>query len=221
MNSSWISRTAFTGAAAAIAVVVAAVPAFAHVSVSAPDAARGGSAILTFQVPNESATNSSTTELVVRIPGVTAVDTQAMPGWKAVAAKDSARNVTAVTWTADPGGGIGPGQFAQFSVLANGLPDTERLTMPAVQTYADGQVVKWEQEPTTGGPESEYPAPSLKLAAKHAGGVENHGDIPSAMPEKGGSTSDTTARWLGVIGIVLGALGLIAGIGLGVTRRKA
>jgi uncharacterized protein YcnI len=217
MNTSWISRTAFTCAAAAIAVVVAAAPAFAHVTVSAPDASRGGSAVLVFRVPNESATNSATVELAVQIPGVTAADTEAVPGWKVVAHKDG--NVTAITWTADPGGGIGPGQFGQFSVLANGLPDTATLRMPAVQTYADGQVVKWDQQSTDKGSEPEYPVPSLSLAAKQAGGAENHGAIP-AMSTGSGSASDSTARWLGVVGIVLGALGLLAGIGLTVLRRK-
>jgi len=219
MNSSLISRAAFTGTAAAVALVVAAAPAFAHVSVSALGASRGGSAVLTFRVPNESTTNSATTELMVRIPGVTAADTEAMAGWKAVVHKDTASNTTDITWTAEPGGGIGPDQFGEFSVLANGLPDTDRLTMPAAQTYADGNVVKWDQESTTGA-EPEYPAPSLKLAARQSGGAEDHGDIPSASPSSG-SSSDTTARWLGVIGIVVGALGLIAAVGLQVLRRKA
>ncbi len=219
MNSSWISRIACAGAAAAFAMVLLAAPASAHVTVSSPDAARGGSAVLTFRVPNESATNSATIELMVQIPGLTAADTQVMPGWRAVASKDSARNVTAITWTADPGGGIGPGQFAQFSVLANGLPDTDTLTMPSVQTYADGQVVMWDQETTAGASEPEHPAPSLALGAKKSGGAENHGDIRIAASE-GKSSSDTTARWLGVIGIVLGAVGSIAGAGSLIARRK-
>jgi uncharacterized protein YcnI len=219
MNSSWLSRTSLTGAAAAFAVVLMAAPASAHVTVSSPDAARGGSAVLTFRVPNESVTNSATIELIVQIPGSTAVDTQAMPGWKAVANKDAARNVTAITWTADPGGGIGPGQFEQFSVLANGLPDTGTLTMPAVQTYADGQVVKWDQETTAGVSEPEYPAPSLTLAAKQSGGANNHGEIRTATSED--ESRDTTARWLGVIGVVLGVVGVIAGVGALTSRRRA
>ncbi|MGQ4596432.1 DUF1775 domain-containing protein [Nocardia sp. R6R-6] len=203
--------------AAAAAVLIAAAPASAHVTVSAPDAARGGSAVLVFRVPNESATNSPTVELTVQFPGVTDVDTEAVPGWKAVARKDG--NVTAITWTADAGGGIGPGQFGQFSVLANGLPDTDEITTPAIQTYADGQVVKWDQSATDQG-EPEYPAPTLALAAKQSGGAENHGDIP-AMSTSSGSFSDDTARRLGIIGIVLGALGLLAGVGTAVMRRKS
>ncbi|WP_433728107.1 YcnI family protein [Nocardia sp. CA-129566] len=215
MNKSWLGRAGLTGVAAAAVVVIAAAPASAHVTVSAPDAARGGSAVLEFRVPNESVTNSPTVELAVQIPGVTAIDTEAVPGWKAVTHKDG--NVTTVTWTADSGGGIGPGQFGEFSVLANGLPDMDKLTMPAVQTYADGEVIKWDQSASDKG-EPEYPAPTLALAAEQSGGAENHGDIP-AMSTSGGASSDDTARWLGVIGIVLGALGLLIGGGA-VMRRK-
>lgn len=215
MNKSWLGRAGSTVVAAAV-VVIAAAPAAAHVTVSAPDAARGGSAVLVFRVPNESVTNSPTVELAVQIPGVTAIDTEAMPGWKAVTHKDG--DVTAVTWTADSGGGIGPGQFGEFSVLANGLPDKAKITMPAVQTYADGEVIKWDQSATDKG-EPEYPAPTLALAAEQSGGAHNHGDIP-AMSTSSGSSSDDTARWLGVIGIVLGALGLLIGGGAVMRRRQ-
>ncbi|WP_040866949.1 YcnI family copper-binding membrane protein [Nocardia exalbida] len=220
MNSSWLVRAASAGAAAAFVATVAAAPALAHITVSGPDASRGGSGVLVFRVPNESGTGSPTVEVAVQIPGVTAADTEAAPGWKAVVRKDAARNVTDITWTADAGGGIGPSQFGQFSVLANGLPDTETVTIPAVQTYADGQVVRWDQNADGDGSEPERPAPSLTLAAKQSGGVDNHGDIQSAASSSS-SSSDTTARWLGGIGIALGALGLLAALGMGVARRRS
>lgn len=218
MKNSLIYRAGFTGVAAAAAVVIAAAPAGAHVSVSAPDAARGGSAVLTFRVPNESATGSPTTALTVQFPALTEVNTQAMPGWRAEVARDADHKVTGVTWTADAGGGIGPGQFGSFAVLADGLPDTDSITMPATQTYADGQVVKWDQT-SSGGSEPENPAPVLQLAPKQSG-TAGHGDIKTAMPQSP-SEKDTTARWLGSIGIVLGALGLLGVLGLGFARRKS
>ncbi|WP_067463344.1 YcnI family copper-binding membrane protein [Nocardia amamiensis] len=220
MNSTWFVRTASASVAAAFVATAAVAPAFAHITVSGPEASRGGSGVLVFRVPNESATGSPTVEFAVQIPGVTAVDTEAVPGWKAVVRKDSERNATDITWTADAGGGIGPSQFGQFSVLANGLPDTETMTVPAVQTYADGQVVRWDQKADGDGPEPERPAPSLTLAAKQSGGIENHGDIQPAASGPG-SSSDTTARWLGGIGIALGGLGLLAALGIGVARRRS
>ncbi|WP_454198725.1 YcnI family copper-binding membrane protein [Nocardia sp. Marseille-Q1738] len=217
MTSSWISRSIVAGTGAVAVLVAQAAPGLAHVTVSAPDASRGGSAVLVYRVPNESTANSPTVELRVQIPGVTAADTEAMPGWKTAVRKDTAGDVTEITWTADAGGGIGPDQFGQFSVLANGLPDTDKIVTPAVQTYADGQVVRWDQESESGDSEPEYPAPTLTLAAGHSGGAPHHGDIRSASSDD--HADDTTARWLGGIGIALGAVALLAAIGFGVRRK--
>ena len=218
MNNSWIDRAAFTGFAAGAAVVVAVAPAYAHVTVSGPDAARGGSAVLTFRVPNESATGSATTVLSVQFPHLTEVETEPTPGWKTTVTRDDNHKVTAVVWTADQGSGIGPGQFEQFAVLADGLPDTETITLPATQTYADGRVVKWDQN-SSGGNEPEYPAPTLALAPQQSGGTQNHGDVHAA-PAAEEHETDTIARWLGSIGIVLGALSVLAAAAM-LTRRRS
>ncbi|WP_063906099.1 YcnI family copper-binding membrane protein [Nocardia kruczakiae] len=208
MNESWFRRAALAGIATAAATVLAAAPASAHVTVSGPDASRGGSAVLTFRVPNESATGSATTQLSVQLPALTEVETEPVPGWKTKVTRDDNHRVVAVTWMADPGGGIGAGQFEQFSVLADGLPDADTVTLPATQTYADGRVVKWDQ-PASGDTEPEFPAPTLALAPAHEGGAQNHGDVHAAAAAEEHET-DTTARWLGSIGIVLGALGVLA-----------
>ncbi|MFR9749493.1 YcnI family protein [Nocardia sp. 004] len=217
MNRSWITRSAVAGAGAAMLVAAAAAPACAHVTVSAPNASRGGSAVLVYRVPNESATDSPTVEFRVRIPGVTTADTEAMPGWTAAVRKNTDDDALYITWTADPGSGIAPGQFGQFAVLANGLPDTGNIVMPAVQTYEDGQVVRWEQEPESGEEELAFPAPVLTLMTKQSDGTADHGDIRSATAED--SADDTAARWLGGIGVALGAVALITAIGFGVRRR--
>ncbi|MFF0457908.1 YcnI family protein [Nocardia africana] len=208
MNESWLHRTACAYTAAAAVSALAAATASAHVTVSGPDAARGGSAVLTFRVPNESATGSATTQLSVRLPALPEADTEPVPGWKTKVTRDDNHRVVAVTWMADPGSGIEAGQFEQFSLLADGLPDADTVTLPATQTYADGRVVKWDQ-PSSGDTEPEFPAPTLALAPAHAGGAHNHGDVHAAAAAEEHDT-DTTARWLGSIGIVLGALGVLA-----------
>lgn len=219
MSNSWMHRIVVTGVAAGAAGVVAAAPATAHVTVSGPDAARGGSAVLTFRVPNESATGSATTALSVRFPNLPEVETEPTPGWKTDVTRDDNHRVVAVTWTADQGGGIGPGQFEQFAVLADGLPDSETLTLPATQTYADGRVVTWDQT-STDDHEPEYPAPTVPLAARQSGGTHNHGDARTVSAAEEEHETDTTARWLGSIGIVLGALGVSTGAAT-LTRRRA
>ncbi|RMI27665.1 YcnI family copper-binding membrane protein [Nocardia stercoris] len=192
-----------TLAAAAVAAATAGTAA-AHVEVSAPDATRGGNAVLTFRVPNESATNSPTVALTVQFPALTAVDYQPIPGWKATTSTDKNGNVTAVTWTADPGVGIFPGQFGQFQVLADNLPDQDTVTFPATQTYSDGEVVTWSQPPNKNGSEPELPVPTLTLAPKHSDKAE----------PTGRDSTDRTARWLGGIGIgaAASALGATAGL---------
>ncbi|MFE2957250.1 YcnI family copper-binding membrane protein [Nocardia tengchongensis] len=203
-----VVRGILTAALSACALLGGAGVASAHVAVSAPDATRSGDAVLTFRVPNESGTGSTTTALTVQFPGLVAVVTQAMPGWKSVTAKDAAGKVTAVTWTADPGAGIALGQFAQFQVLADGLPDQDRITLPAIQTYSDGEVVKWDQPNNPDGIEPERPVPTLELTSAPP---EGHSRVDS---------HDSTARWAGGVGIALGALALLVAVGSGVRRRS-
>ncbi|MGY4099603.1 YcnI family copper-binding membrane protein [Nocardia sp. R16R-3T] len=200
MSPSLLARAAITAAVGTAALFAGAGIASAHVTVSAPGATRSGDAVLTFRVPNESGTNSATTVLTVQFPALLSVDTQPLPGWKSTITKDSAGKVTAVTWTADPGAGIAPGQFQQFQVLADDLPDQDHLTLPAIQTYADGEVVKWDQPDNPDGTEPERPVPTLTLAPKGSDGDHT----PSAAL----ATSDTTARWLAGTGIGLGVIAL-------------
>ena len=74
-----------------------------------------------------------------------------------------------MTWTADPGTRIGPGEFADFPLSLGPLPEVDRLVLPAVQTYDDGEVVAWDQPPAADGAEPERPAPAVTLTP--AGGA--------------------------------------------------
>lgn len=147
--------------------------------------------------------------------------------------------VTKVTWTAD-GGRIGPGQFQQFPLSLGPLPkDADQLVFKAVQTYDNKEVVRWIEEPAEGGEEPEAPAPVLKLSAA---GDDHHGaggtaaadhdeaaadhdeasdhDEKNATSSASGDGSDSTARILGVVGILVGAAGVAFGVLAG-RRRSA
>ncbi|MGW7362170.1 YcnI family copper-binding membrane protein [Streptomyces sp. NPDC054841] len=147
--------------------------------------------------------------------------------------------VSKITWTAD-GGKIAPGQFQQFPVSLGQLPeDTDQLVFKALQTYDNKEVVRWIEEPKEGAAEPESPAPVLKLSAatgdhhgggaasddKNAAGDKNaaHGKEHEAEKEteaaSAGST-DTTARVLGVVGILVGVAGVAFGVLAG-RRRSA
>ena len=95
------ATTLYLGPAAAITT------ASAHVQASSTDAVRGGTALVTFQVPNESTTGAATTALTVDVTTVSAVQTEAKPGWTTKLDRDSGSGtVRSVTWTAAPDGGI-------------------------------------------------------------------------------------------------------------------
>jgi len=157
-HDKWISRVLIAAAAAVTLYLPAgSAPAWGHVHASSDDAVRGGTAIVTFQVPDESDTGAATTALTVTLPNVTSARAEAMPGWTAKLDRDAAAGtVRSVTWTAAPNGGIGVDQFAVFRISLQ-LPDTDTVSFPATQTYSDGAVVKWDQPPLPGGGEPEHP----------------------------------------------------------------
>jgi len=216
-----LSLTALT----ATALFAGIAPAWAHVEVDANNAVRGGETILTFQVPNESDKGALTTQLSIALPNVASASTELMPGWTAKLNRDTAAGTTrAVTWTAAPGIGVAPDQFALFRVAVT-LPNTDSVSFPATQTYSDGTVVRWDQPPLPGGAEPEYPIPTLTLTAAPSEGAQ-----PSASPTESASpipppaqassqpAPDTTARWLAGAGLLVGALGV--GLALVMRRRS-
>lgn len=242
------SRIAAAGALAGTAVLALSVPAFAHVSVQPEGtAAKGGYAVVDFKVPNER-DNASTTKLEVTFPTdhpLASVMPQPVPGWTAKVTKATldkplemhgkkiTEAVTKVTWTADDKG-IEPGFFQKFPVSVGTLPeDTDELVFKAIQTYSNKEVVRWIEVPQDGQEEPENPAPVLELSAAEDG---HHGSSSSdkasdsddaeaasaktaaAEPANG---SDTTARVLGVVGIVVGALGVAYGVIAGRRRTDA
>src|SRR6478672_7728776 len=146
--------------------------AWAHVEVQADNAVRGGETILTFEVPNESDKGALTTQLSIALPNVASASTELMPGWTAKLDRDAAAGITrAVTWTAAPGIGVAPDQFALFRVAVT-LPNTDSVSFPTTQTYSDGTVVRWDQPPLPGGAEPEYPIPTLILTAAPSEGAQ-------------------------------------------------
>jgi uncharacterized protein YcnI len=211
------TATLYLGSAAAIA------PASAHVHASSDDAVRGGMALVTFQVPNESTKGAATTALTIDLSNVSSVQTEATPGWTAKLDRDAASGtVHSVTWTAAPNEGIPVDQFGLFRISVK-LPDADTVSFPATQTYADGSVVKWDQPPVPGGPEPANPAPMLTLtgapATHHPQPTSTTAPTAQAAPatQKSRATTDNTARMVAGAALLFGALGI--GIAL-ITRQR-
>ncbi len=183
----------------------------AHVHVSSDGAARGATSLVTFQVPNESNTGARTTALAVTLPNVASVSTEYLPGWTATLDRDAAAGtVRSVTWTAAPDGGIPVDQFALFRISVQ-LPDAESVSFPATQTYSDGSVVKWDQQPPPGGAEPEHPAPVLALTGRPA--PHDHHPADGASPHP----ADNAARLLAGAALVVAA----GAVFLVLIRRRA
>jgi uncharacterized protein len=242
-----VSRFAVTGALAGTAVLALSSPALAHVTVQPEGtAAKGGYAVVDFKVPNER-DNASTTKVEVTLPTdhpLASVMPQPVDGWKIDVTKSKLAKplelhgekiteaVSKVTWTAD-GDGIRPGYFQKFPLSVGRLPeDADQLVFKAVQTYSNKEVVRWIEVPQEGQDEPDNPAPVLELSAAEDGHHTSPGadaadadDDTQAAAAKteaaSGDTSDTTARILGIVGIVVGAAGVAYGVLAGRRRSAA
>ncbi|MCM3882996.1 YcnI family protein [Frankia sp. R82] len=236
-----------TVGAAALAVAVA--PASAHVSVAPSTAAPGAYTTLTFKVPNEE-DSASTTGLDVQLPTdapIASVSVQPKAGWDYKVTRSKPAQplrsddgevdevVSRITWTAAQGNpGIRPGEFDTFNVSAGPLPTTAGpVAFKALQTYSDGNVVRWVDLAAPGQAEPDHPAPTVAITAASAAGsgsatarTSSTGTDPQPTAVAATSSDrgdDGTARTLGIIGIGLGviAVGLSAVFGIRASRRRA
>ncbi len=207
----WISRIVIAGTALAALCLGSAMrppTASAHVHASSDNAVRGATAIVAFQVPNESDTGAVTTALTVALPNVASARTESMPGWAAKLDRDPASGaVRSVTWTAAPGAGIAADQFALFRISVK-LPDADTVSFAATQTYSDGTVVKWDQPPLPDGGEPEHPAPVLTLASGPQPAHHHHPPADHTAAPAQPATADNTARLLAGAALVVAALGV-------------
>ncbi|MEU5126066.1 YcnI family copper-binding membrane protein [Streptomyces mobaraensis] len=234
-------RLAAVGTAAAAGVLFLAGPASAHVSVQPGTAEKGGYSTISIKVPNEK-DNASTVKVELALDPkhpLVSVMPQAVPGWDVKVEKTKLDKpvrmhgksideaVSKVVWT---GGKIEPGNFQQFPLSVGQLPtDADELVFKALQTYSDDDVVRWIDPSKPGGEEPEHPAPVLKLVDKPAAGKPAADDkngkgatAPAAASDDGdGDSTDTTARVLGVVGIVVGVAGAAFGVFAGRRRTAA
>ena len=195
---------------AAMLVIPAA--ASAHITLQPKEAPAGAFMKLDVRVPNEK-DNAATTKIDVQFPpGFVFASYEPVPGWTAKVVKEKlttpiktddgevTEQVRRIVWT---GGRVGPGQFQDFPLSVQ-IPGKagDKLTFKALQTYGDGDVVRW-----IGAAESEHPAPVVTVTAPPE---ETHGKA-DAEREDDADDSDGASKGLGIAALILGALGLLAG----------
>jgi periplasmic copper chaperone A len=203
---------------ALIAVLALAVPASAgaHVTLQPSEAAAGDFTVLDVRVPNER-DDSGTTKVDVQFPaGFVFASYQPVAGWSVDVrmekldkpltshGEEITEQVSRMIWTADSGkAGIQPGQFLDFPISVQ-IPGEagDTLTFKALQTYDNGEVVRW-----IGAPESGEPAPQVTVTE----GSEEHGAGGGSDSTEESSDSDSASKGLGIAALIVGALGLLAG----------
>jgi len=100
------------------------------------------------------------------------------------------------------------------------LPDTPTVSLPAIQTYSDGTVVKWDQTTPPGGAEPEYPTPEIALtgAKSDAGDGDPMPMTQAAYASPAAPAADNTARWLAGGALALAAVAVATAL---LVRRRA
>ncbi|WP_203906961.1 YcnI family copper-binding membrane protein [Rhizocola hellebori] len=212
-------RTAAVLAAVTAMIGVSALPAAAHVTVNPKEATVGGYARLNFRVPNES-DSESTVKVEVAFPEdapFASVSVKPSAGWTVATEKrklskpiknhdsEITEAVSKITWTADGSAAVKPGQFQEFDLSVGPVPDVKQIIFKALQTYSDGTIVRWIDEPKEGA-EVEHPAPVLKVVKAAAAAAP----APAAKEESGEGSGVSWAIALGAVALLvsLAALGL-------------
>jgi uncharacterized protein YcnI len=179
-------------------------------------------------------TPTTTTKVEVDIPAATpfpSVSYLAVSGWNTELVTESrptpvtvdtskiTEAVTTGSWTAQPGSEIKENEIRQFTLSVGAVPETGKSALNVLQTYSDGSVVEWNG---TGENAAHY-SPGLYLNDKPAAGQRADAvTTPVAGNDSGApvsaASSDTLARVLGIVGLIVGAVGVVLSV---VTLRRS
>lgn len=204
----------------ALAGALVAVPAAsAHVTVNPNEVPADSFSRFAVRVPNETP-DADTTKVTVKLPAnVSFVSFQPKPGWTRTVTmvklanpvtNDEGETVTeridTVTWQ---GGTIAPGEFEEFGMSAKVPAAQGTLVFPSVQTYSNGDVVRW-----IGDPDADTPAPRVTLTAK----TTEAAPAPAASEEASdddGDERDGLTLGIAIVGLIAG----LAALGVALVRK--
>ena len=191
-----------------------------HVEVRPKRAPAGSEARLTLEVENERST-SATRRVDVQLPaGVTSAAGQKLRGWK-LRLRPASGAPRRMILTAPPGSELTGHEASRFRFTI-GLPSDggRRIAFKVLQTYDNGEVVRW-----IGPPGASEPAPTLRLtAAKEvapedpATGADGQRETASANNDASGDGGDDSTLVPIVIGA--GAIVLVLAAGIALSRRR-
>lgn len=232
MTSRRAARISALSAAVVLLVLSAPLAASAHVKITPNTAAAGDDIEVTFRVPNEEE-KAGTVKVEIDLPTKTPfadAEYQPVAGWSAriVEAKlpkpirndgvEVTQAPVKIIYTAKPGVEIKAGQFQEFPVALDLTPNTGSVEFPTIQTYSNGDVVKWNEPTPADGDEPDNPAPTLYINDPPPTDTES--GVTIAATDDAASTA-STALILGTAGLALGVIALVLGIFAFVRSRKA
>lgn len=168
-----------------VAVIIVAAPglAFAHVVVTPNEALTGAYETFTTSVPNEKDIPVTGIRLVIP-DSIESVTPTVKPGWE-IQTKKTGDRVTEITWT---GGTIAPELRDTFTFSAHMPAKAGDIYWKAYQTYQDGSVVSWDQQPAkdghghSGEDESKGPYSTTTVSDKESGSTETQNNPSNTVP---------------------------------------
>jgi periplasmic copper chaperone A len=220
----------------ALGALVAPGVAQAHISLHPNTIPAGAFATLDVRVPGEQQGAHVEKVDVLFPPGFVGVDYENVPGWSAKVIESKLASpitedgetidteVSQIVWSwTGPQGKVENGQFVDFP-LSLAIPSDasgRALEFRTVQSYSNGQIIHWI-DPSL---QAEHPSPRINVTAKggaiedvagdEAGPAAGQGvaattpQIPLATAR---SSSKDASEGLGIAALILGALGLLAGV---------
>ncbi|WP_438354272.1 YcnI family copper-binding membrane protein [Microbacterium sp. CJ88] len=241
LRKSLFRRALVAAAVGAVLAIGAPLAASAHVTVNPNTADPGAYSTLVFRVPNESET-ARTIRVEVSLPAdtpFTSVLYQAVPGWTATIVEGAlpapvtvggnaiTQAARSIVWQADPGGGLGTGQFVNLTVVLGPVPDTGHVLLPAVQTYDDGSISNWTATPDeVAADDTLDPAPVLYItdtppAGHHGAATTATHTTTDAAATAPASSDSGVALGLSIAALVVAAGAAVLGALAFARRRKA
>jgi periplasmic copper chaperone A len=239
------SRITKTVATAGVLSLALAVPAAAHITPNPGTGASDGYTTQSFQV-GHGCEEAPTTQIRIQIPASVPTATPAVHPLWTVETKEGKKDpvemhgekitsgVSEVIYTAKRP--LPTDRLAMFPISLK-LPkgkEGETIYFPTIQKCSEGET-RWIQIPAEGesADELEEPAPAVVLTAAEdergsSGGSHDKGDEKQAASTENASVQtagaavedDSAPTWLTVVALVIGALGLVAGVaGLTAARR--
>lgn len=190
---------------------------FAHVVVKPAEVGVGVRQNFVMSVPTEEET--PTTQLRLIIPeGLKSVRPNVKPGWTIQLIKSGEGEnirISEIIWS---GGSIPAEQRDEFIFSAQVPAEATAINWKAYQTYADGQVVVWDNDPKT---VEEYTKNIPPKEGEHDENAPKSFSVTKVVNDLAGSSNTSVKQQTGDWSLKLSILAVaLSGIALGIALRK-